>query len=105
MGSVLLEAMATGQPIVATRAGGIPEVVTHEHTGLLVPPRDAHALAAAIVKLLKDPAQRTQLGAAALSAVQTSFSVERMVRQTLDAYVRLVDKPHGAGNDHPAVVG
>ena len=105
MGSVLLEAMATGQPIVATRAGGIPEVVTHERTGLLVPPRDARALAAAIITLLRDPTQRTRLGAAALHAVQTSFSVERMVRQTLDAYARLVDRPHEAGTDHPAAVG
>ena len=105
MGAVLLEAMATGQPIVATRAGGIPEVVTHERTGLLVPPRDARALAAAIITLLRDPTQRARLGAAALHAVQTSFSVERMVRQTLDAYARLVDRPHEAGTDHPAAVG
>lgn len=56
MGSVLLEAAACGTPVAATRAGGIPEVVEHEETGLLVPPRDPEALAAALLRLLDEPA-------------------------------------------------
>ena len=105
MGSVLLDAMAMGQAIVATRAGGIPEVIAHERTGVLVPPRDANALAAAIVSLLRDPSRRAQLGAAARAQVGDSFSVERMVQRTLDAYARLVDTPRAADTGRPAAVG
>ena len=105
MGSVLLDAMAIGQAIVATRAGGIPEVVIHDQTGVLVPTRDAQALAASIVTLLGDPARRAELGAAGRERVRASFSVERMVQATLDAYARLVDTPLATGTDRPAVVG
>jgi len=105
LGTVLLDAMAIGQAIVATRAGGIPEVVAHDQTGVLVPPRDADALAAAIVRLLGDADRRTALGVAGRERVRASFSVERMVQATLDAYGRLVDTPLATGTDRPAVVG
>ena len=105
LGTVLLDAMAIGQAIVATRTGGIPEVVAHEQTGVLVPPRDADALAAAIVRLLGDAELRAQLGMAGRKRVRGSFSVERMVQATLDAYARLVDTPLATGTDRPAVVG
>ena len=105
MGSVLLDAMAMGQAIVATRAGGIPEVVIDDRTGVLVPPRDAEGLAAAIVNLLGDPNRRARLGAAARDRVRESFSVERMVRRTLDAYARLADTPLSADTDRHAAAG
>jgi len=105
LGTVLLDAMAIGQAVVATRAGGIPEVVAHEQTGVLVPPRDADALAAAIVRLLGDADRRAQLGVAGRERVRASFSVERMVQATLDAYVRLVDTPLATDTDRPAVAG
>ena len=105
MGSVLLDAMAIGQPIVATRAGGIPEVIDHDQTGLLVPPRDANALAAAIVRLLGDQDRRAQLGAAARVRVRAAFSVERVVQRTLDAYAQLADTRRATGTDRPAVAG
>ena len=54
LGTSLLDAMACGKPVVATTAGGIPEVVVDGETGLLVPPRDPRAMAAAIVRLLAD---------------------------------------------------
>ncbi|MDE0829223.1 MAG: glycosyltransferase, partial [Vicinamibacterales bacterium] len=98
MGSVLLDAMAIGQATVATRAGGIPEVVVDGHTGVLVPVRDADALAAAIVMLLQDPARRARLGAAAQERVRDGFSVERMVQRTLDAYARLAGTPRAGGS-------
>jgi glycosyltransferase involved in cell wall biosynthesis len=66
MGSVLLEAAACGAPVAATSAGGIPEVVEHESTGLLSPPRDPEALAAALMRLLGDPALRRRLSQEAL---------------------------------------
>jgi len=98
MGSVLLDAMAIGQATVATRAGGIPEVVVDGRTGVLVPVRDADALAAAIVMLLQDPTRRATLGAAAQERVRDGFSVERMVQQTLDAYARLAGTPRARGS-------
>src|SRR4029078_5141700 len=64
LGTSLLDAMACGQPIVATTAGGMPEVVADGRTGLLVPPRDHDAMAAAIVRLLRDRRLRPGLGAA-----------------------------------------
>jgi len=105
MGSVLLDAMAMGQAIVATRAGGIPEVITHDRTGVLVPTRNAEALAGAIVSLLEDPGRRARLSAAARDRVRNSFSVERMVQRTLNAYARLADTPHAGDTDRPAAVG
>jgi glycosyltransferase involved in cell wall biosynthesis len=86
LGTSLLDAMACGRPIVATRAGGIPEAVTDGETGFLVPPRDHEAMAAAIVRLLQDPALRARMGAAGLARAKTDFSAERMVRQTLGIY-------------------
>ena len=105
LGTTLLDAMAMGQPIVATRAGGIPEVVVHDRTGVLVPTRDDDALAAAIVDLLGDPDRRRRLGAAARERAHARFSAERMVQGTLDAYARLADTPLATGTDRPAAVG
>jgi L-malate glycosyltransferase len=64
MGSVLIEALACGVPIAATTAGGIPEVVEDGVSGLLVPPRDPEALAAALLRLLEDEPLRRRLAAA-----------------------------------------
>ena len=93
LGTSLLDAMACGKPIVATTAGGIPEVVEQSVTGLLVPPRDAGALAEAIVMLLKDAAKRRQFGAAGLARVRDRFSAERMVQNTLAVYRRVAQRP------------
>src|SRR5207245_8720748 len=65
MGRALVEAMAVGCPVVATRVGGIPDVVTDGTTGLLVPPRDERALAEAILTLLRDRSRRAAYGEAA----------------------------------------
>jgi L-malate glycosyltransferase len=89
LGTSLLDAMASGKPIVATSVGGIPEIVVDGVTGLLVPPRDHHAMAAAIVRLLKEAALRERMGAAALALVRKKFSAERMVQDTLRVYERL----------------
>jgi L-malate glycosyltransferase len=86
LGTSLLDAMACEKPVVATNAGGIPEVVLEGTTGLLVPPRDHAAMAAAVVRLLRDPALRDRMGAAGLRVVREKFSAERMVQDTLKVY-------------------
>jgi L-malate glycosyltransferase len=89
LGTSLLDAMASSKPIVATRAGGIPEVVDDGVTGLLVPPKDHHALAHAIVTLLKDARLRQEYGAAGFARVRDRYSAERMVQDTLKVYERV----------------
>ena len=84
LGTSLLDAMACSKATVASDTGGIPEVVADGETGLLVPPRDHHALANAIVQLLKDEGRRKRMGEAGLERVQRIFSAERMVERTLD---------------------
>lgn len=85
MGSVLLDAMAFGIPIAATSAGGIPEVVVHDESGLLAAPSDPAALGRAIATLLTDDALRTRVRANALTRVH-DFSVERMSERTIEVY-------------------
>ena len=89
LGTSLLDAMACERPIVATRAGGIPEIVEDHVTGLLVPPRDAKALADAIVRALGDEPLRRQLAAAGFARVRERFTVERMVAETARVYDRI----------------
>ena len=84
MGSVLLDALAFGRPIAATRAGGIPEVVT-EDCGLLAPTEDARALGAAIARIANDRALAARLGECGRRRA-AEFSVERMTDRTLEVY-------------------
>ena len=90
LGTALLDAMAASRPIVATSAGGIPEIVSDEGTGVLVPPRDHHAMARQIVRLLKDAELRRRFGEAGFARVRERFTVERMVAQTAAVYGRVV---------------
>lgn len=94
LGTSLLDAMACRKAIVGTRVGGIPEVVDDVRTGLLVEPRDARQLAAAIVKLLQDQPLRERMAAAGYERVRARFTVDRMVAQTAAVYRRLSRKPH-----------
>lgn len=80
---VLLEALAMGRPVVATRVNGVPELIEDHKTGLLVPPRDPQALAAAIREVLSDPAAALRMGAAGRVVVQERFTVDRMVANTM----------------------
>ena len=89
LGSTVLDAMAMGLAVVGTRAGGIPEAVTHGVTGTLVPAGHADALAEAIVALLVDAAARTRMGEAGRSRVRAEFGVDRLVEGTLAAYQRV----------------
>ena len=90
LGSAVLDAMAMGMAVVGTRAGGIPEAVVHGSTGLLVPPGEPKPLAAAIVRLLKDPLLRSQYGHAGRARVEAHFGVDQLVERTLAVYQDLV---------------
>src|SRR5437763_695054 len=103
LGTSLLDAMDCSRAIVATRAGGIPEIVVDGINGLLVPPHDRVALARAIVALLEDGARRTTMGAAGLSRVRECFTVERMVAETARVYARVAGTTRAAGTAHPAM--
>jgi len=85
----LLEAAACGRPMVSTDVPGCRDVVRHERTGLLVPPRDAPALARAIARLADDPKLRARLGHGAREHVR-DFAEAHIVGQTLELYSQLV---------------
>ncbi|MEK7857768.1 MAG: glycosyltransferase [Elusimicrobiota bacterium] len=88
----LLEAMAIGQPVVACAVDGVPEAVTHEVTGLLVPPRDVAALTRAIERLILDPALRAKLGAAAKEATAKKFALVDMMARYEQAYAEVMSR-------------
>jgi len=96
MGRALVEAMAVGCPVVATRVGGIPDIVADGTTGLLVPPRDERALAEAILTLLRDRSRRAAYGEAARRHVDGRFDVETMVRNVERLYDEVWREKHPA---------
>jgi glycosyltransferase involved in cell wall biosynthesis len=99
----LLEAMARGLPVIATRVGGNPEVVVDGETGVLVPPSDPGQLAQAILHLLPDLEGRRRMGLAGRKRVEEFFSVRRMVAEYEACYLQLCRpssrRPGRAGSD------
>jgi glycosyltransferase involved in cell wall biosynthesis len=98
LGYVILEAMSAGLPAVASRVGGIPEVVADGTTGLLVPPRDPAALAQSIGGLLDDPGARGRMGRAGRRAVEERFALDRAIERTIGLYQEVL----GARGEGPA---
>jgi glycosyltransferase involved in cell wall biosynthesis len=90
-GLVLLEAMSKRTPIIASNVSAIPEVIIDGETGFLVPPKDAEALAEAMHYLLGDKLLRNHLGLLAETRLETHFSVERMVDETINVYQTLLE--------------
>ena len=91
LGVVLIEALAHGTPAIASDAGGIPDIVKHGQTGLLVPPGDPTALAGAILELAADPARAAALGRAGRRHVQERFSWDAIVPRLVGLYRGLVE--------------
>ncbi len=89
-GNTCIEGMVLGKPVVATAVGAVPEIIEHDRTGLLVPPRDVAGLAEAILGLLADPARVSQLGNAGRKHVQANFSPERLGRAASEYYLGLL---------------
>jgi len=94
----MLEAMAAGKPVVVTAVGGIPEVIEDGRNGLLVAPRDAAALAAALGRLLAGPALAAQLGAQARATIDARFSAPVVLEQLSDLYRELAGPAGGTGD-------
>ncbi len=92
LGLVFLEAMATGLPQVGSRVSAVPEVVADGETGLLVPPADDAALAAALAELADDPARRARMADAGRARVRELFAIDRMVDETLAVYREVLEE-------------
>lgn len=86
----ILEAMGVGKAMVATSVGGIPELVKHEITGLLVPPGDVEALAQGILTLLKDSEKREKMGKAARRFIESNNDLPVIGRKLMKAYARAI---------------
>ncbi len=82
----VLDALAMRKPVVAAAAGGLPEIIRHEETGLLVPPKEPQPLAEAIVRLLRDRELGRRLGEAGRRLVEADFSADSMVEGTIRVY-------------------
>ena len=95
LGNVLLEAMATGKPVIATKVGGVPEVVLDGETGILVPPRNPEALAQVTLKLLTNRALAKRMGQAGRRRVEKYFTIDRMVKETEKVYNNFIKEKIG----------
>jgi glycosyltransferase involved in cell wall biosynthesis len=91
LSNVVLESMAAGAPVVATRVGGTPEAIEDGVNGMLVPPGEPRAMAAAIGALLANPERARRLGDAARQSINERYSMERMVSATEQLYQALLE--------------
>lgn len=96
LSNTLLESMAAGVPVVATRVGGAAEAVQDGHNGLLVPAADPNSLANAICRLLDEPVLASRLGQAARRRIIDRYSMSRMVESTSQIYETLLEHPSRA---------
>lgn len=89
----LMEAMASGVPVIASRLSGIPEIVRHAETGLLVPPGNARALHDAIVRCWRDPAAASERARRGRAHVEREYDVRRNTRELADVFAQIVGQP------------
>jgi glycosyltransferase involved in cell wall biosynthesis len=91
---ILIEAASSGLPIIATDVPGCREIVKHGVNGLLVPPRNTHALAEAIMSLADNPAERSRMGAAGRKIAVNEFNEDIVIRETLSVYSELLHESY-----------
>lgn len=89
---VILEALARERPVVATRVGGVPEIIKHRENGWLVEPANAEELKEAITYLLDHPDEAQRLGKQGRKTIETKFNAQLMAQKTIDLYERLIRK-------------
>jgi len=102
--NALLEAMSMSRPIVATRVGGIPELVRHGQDGFLNDPTDVHGFAANVVRLLRDPTLRQEMGESGRARVIESFDTEKIAMQ-LAVMLRTFGAPWRSPEPSPLAAG
>jgi glycosyltransferase involved in cell wall biosynthesis len=90
LGTIMLEAMALGIPVIASRVGGVYSVIHDQHNGLLVPPSNSRQLADRILELLCDPLRARHIGENGREMVRDEFGLHRMVSQTADLYRQVI---------------
>lgn len=95
MPMALLEAMSWGLPVIATPVGGVPEAIEHNVNGLLVRPGDIDGIAAAVARLMSEPALRRRLGAAARQTIEARFSLDATLERLGEVYRRFGLEPRG----------
>ena len=88
----VMEAAASGRPVVASRVGGIPEVVRDGETGILVPPRSAEAIAQAVLKLLRAPEAAREMGKRGARIIDESFSLRACIHAHRQVYCDACDE-------------
>jgi glycosyltransferase involved in cell wall biosynthesis len=86
-----VEAMAAGKPVIVTRSGGPQEIVDEGRTGYMTPPRDPDALAEKICELLRNPERAAALAQTARAKVESTFTLEKMIRDYESLYNRLLN--------------
>jgi D-inositol-3-phosphate glycosyltransferase len=92
---VVLEALASGLPVISTKVSGIPEIVDDEHNGFIVPPRDVHALAERMKLLIEDDELRAKMSKNARSDTVASFSWNAVAKKTLSVYRKAIEDKSG----------
>jgi glycosyltransferase involved in cell wall biosynthesis len=91
-GLAIMEAMASKKPVIATDVGGISDLVKHNQTGILVPPRDAKALADAIINLIQDATLAKNLAEGGFERISREYSADNMVKNYQNLYERLLEQ-------------
>jgi glycosyltransferase involved in cell wall biosynthesis len=89
----LLEGMSTGLPMIATKVGGVQEIVEDGENGLLVPPRHPEEITKAILRLIRDPKLRRDLGERARKTVLERYTAEKVVNQYIEIFEKVMRKP------------
>jgi glycosyltransferase involved in cell wall biosynthesis len=95
--NVYIEAMASGCPVVASTAGGAPEAVVHGETGLLVPPDNVEATAAALDRILTDASLRRQMAEASRRRAEEYFALDKYILRVLAAYQKAIERVRATG--------
>src|SRR5262249_19567304 len=95
--TVILEAMASARPVISTRLAGIPELVVHGETGMLVSPGDTSALSQSLEQLLREPELRLRYGRAGRAQIEQHFRIEQTVAPLMELFQAAAGKFEGTG--------
>ena len=92
LGISILEAMAAGKPVIATRVGGVPEIVTNRYNGILIRPADSKAIADALMYYMRNPQDKGLHGIRGQDTIENKFTCHNMIKQTQDIYLQVLNE-------------